>query len=296
MSDATPGKKRASKRTSGGVRALIAVAAAAFVVLAVWLANKVPPNITHTEAMTMAATIEHASSRAQLEALLHTDAPRLQQAQGDEAAAAIGTDPAEAIWLQKTAGTYVFIRRREAGEGRTLLLFRCVKDDVLFDYQELRLERQGEQPRIVDVWSMAAGGWLGNLHAERARLENGYPRAAVEAVMDAIRGHEPPDQVAAAFRAVAEPYRSSQRVGVQLLRTLNRRSLAVFQRGIAEYRALHRQEFTADLVVLQAAQFELKQNGKADPELIGEAREALRRIEGHTEDKDFLEPWRGQLH
>jgi len=287
-----PRRARGARSTHVGRRIAIVVAVV-FGGLAAWLANQEPPRITHAEAMVMATAVEQATTLAQLQQLVRFTPPA--QAQPLTALPSGGTmaDPAEAILFRKSIDSYTFVGTRGEGTDDTRLLFRCEKDLILGDYQEVRLRRLEGQVRITDLWSMAWDGWMRDLLEERARLAPGdkEPHRA----FDAAIADKAPANLVAAFRALPEAYRRARTVGAAMLWSLDSRDVVVFRDGISAHREMHKAGHAADLASLRAAQVQLKVTGRADSSLIEDALAALQRIWARVDDGDFLQPWRTEL-
>jgi len=278
-----PRRARSARSTNVGRRIAI-VAAAVFGGLAVWLASQDPPRVTHAEAMVMASAVEQASTLAQLQRLVLFTPPAQSKPLPALPSDRTMADPAEAILFRKSLDSYTFVGTRGEGTNDTRLLFRCDKDLILGDYQEVRLRRHEGQVRITDLWSMAWDGWMSDLLEERARLASGDP--------ESVRAFD----VAFDERAsLPESLRRSRISGAMLLASLDSRDAVAFRDGVSAHRAVHKAGHASDLRVLQAAQLQLKVTGRADSALIEDALAALPRIWARVDDGDFLQPWRTEL-
>ncbi len=245
--------------------------------LAVWLSQQTLPRVTHAEAMAMALNIEGANDMAALQPLVRFEAPPAVALQ-DLGIAPAG--PAAAILQWKQGKQYTFIGTRTGAEGPRLL-FRCRTEGSLVDYHELRLERFDDKVLISDLWSMAMGGWLSTLLAERARLAAMADFAPVMASVQAAKDGASQD---AAWRAVPKAYRHSATLHVGYLQSLRPEvDLARLRAAIDEARTAVPDSLAPDLLVVTTATTPAFRAGMR-PDVPA----AIARMNARVADDDFL--------
>jgi hypothetical protein len=186
------------------VYVLAALAVATFAALAIWLANAAPAQVTHAEAMQMAAAIEQASTLAELDPLFdHVETIPDPECRITKAIAAAKQTPHE------YGSGYTFIEVRLDDQDQRSLLFRVHTGDLL-EYHELRLERRGRAVRVTDAWSAMFDAWLSDLRRQLDRSE----RAQALAFLQRLAAKDDPEQLTEAWRALPPAVRSAGNVAM----------------------------------------------------------------------------------
>jgi hypothetical protein len=210
-----PARRRASDRwtarpprISGAMVVLAVLAVAGFGALAVWLGSATPPQVTHAEAMQVAAAIEQARDEAGLEPLF--DVPEVFPDAEQRITRLIANAKRTA---QKRETPYTFIEVHLDDQNRRSLLFR-LHTSYLLEYHELRLGRRGEAVKVTDAWSALFDGWYSDLSRE---LDQSEHRQLACDFIHRLTAKEDPEQLAAAWRAMPPLVRNARAVAMTWL-------------------------------------------------------------------------------
>lgn len=298
---ARPPRRSPVRRSRTGPVVMILLAVGGFAALAVFLATRVPPYVTHKEALELVLTIEATKGQPALQKLVA--GPEVAQ-----------VEIAEAIDAAKQAGNYTYLTTRNEQSERLALVFRSDKNDVLFDYHELRVARIDGTVRIVGLWSMARDGWLRELAEERDRLAKdpayvAYRQAAEKAT---------PLTLLTAFHELPDALRRSSATGEPLLQAIAKAEPVTALDLVEAHRRQHPGSLAGDVAWVRRVQSEFKSGvrkpmDRRPPPRAGQVQEparpeevqmekehraasgALDRIVQHTTDENFAEPWQRLL-